>query len=746
MNYTFSKTRNELLIIEDHYNPLFSRKSESILTQGNGYLGIRNSYVFGTVGENRGMFVAGLYNKSDGNSTAELVNCPDVTMLKCYFNNTLFVMNKQTIEAFRREFDIYSGETRTEYQCRTDCGIRFGLEIRKFASSVDLNLFVQKIKISFYDSVEDFRIVCGIDGHVCNSGVSHLKNIKLRVYDKTFMESLSHTKTDDLKVITATDYAVDKGSRSFFTTSRSIFEESVFSIKGGESLELTRYSLIDADGTETNKLLENLKKYAASGYTTLYSEHRKNMENFWIQARLNIEGNTLEEEVKINFSLYHLFIMVPRHSDSVSIGAKGLSGEGYCGHVFWDTEIYLLPFYTCQFPEFGRNLLAFRYRGIQGAQKKAEEFGYRGTMYPWEVAKDGMEETPLYSALNIHSGERTRIYSGLKEHHITADIAFAAINFYKWTGDRDFMVKSGFEILFNCADFWVSRSEKSGGKIVINDVIGPDEYTEHVDNNAYTNYMAHFIVTQAVEHFEQMKRSDMVQFRRFDGRFGSSLQKWKDFAREIYLPETNSDGIIPQDDTFLQKPEIPDIQKYRESMKKQSVLAHYSREEVVAMQVLKQADLALLFNLLPHLFDEKTILENVDYYEKRTIHDSSLSYCSYAEIYGRLNELEKGFSLFKKALSIDLNENPFGSTDGIHAAGQGGIWNIIMFGFLGIEFKDNVLTISPSLPEHWTSIGFNLKIKGMNIQMVVDKSSVTVRNKRSLEILLQNEGLKLILL
>ena len=420
-------------------------------------------------------------------------------------------------------------------------------------------------------------------------------------------------------------------------------------------------------------------------------------------------------------------IMTPFHDNRFSIGAKGLTGEGYKGHVFWDTEIFMLPFFLYTNPKTAKQLLEYRYGNLDEARKKAAAKNFRGALFPWESAFDGKEETPEFAAINIKTGKANRVWSAEKEIHIVADIAYAVIEYFHVTEDTEFMKSAGLEMLAECAEFWVSKAETDPetGKYVIKDVIGPDEYTEHIDNNTYTNYMAEYTVSETVKLFENFKNKADKEYFRLSKKLNleEKLPLFRDFAENIYLPVPDENGIIPQDDTFLSK-KIIDIKKYVESDSKQGILKDYTRDEVVDMQVLKQADLVMFLYLFKDKFNKDIIRKNWNYYESKTIHDSSLSMAIHAITALYFGEKETAYECFRKACLIDLGPNPNSSNDGIHAASLGAVWLTCIKGFGGISENSGILNIEPLLPDKWTSLEFPLVFRGKALKARIDKKYI----------------------
>lgn len=591
----------------------------------------------------------------------------------------------------------------------------------------NLHILAQRIQVrAVKGDFSEIAFVTEMNGQQTNSGVSHFHKVDCRVYDKRVMHLQGYLKEDTLSVMA--DCACSQ--ESLFTLKRrGVTAKYKAEILQGSQWNFEKYTYIQhgSDSADVSQQRNTLETFTNTGYEKAMEVHREVMNGFWDRAAIHIEGASLKERATIAFAQYHIMGMIPWNRKDSSIAAKGLTGEGYKGHVFWDTEIFILPFFTYLFPEQARNLLEFRYNGLTGARKKAEDFGYQGAMYPWEVAVDGTEETPLYAALNIHTGKANKVWSGLKEHHVTADIGYAIEQYCDMTQDTEFLHRYGYEMLFEIAAFWVSRAVWSEEKqaLVILDIIGPDEYTEHIDNNAYTNYMARYCVELALSLTEQAEREVPHLCRKL--RIQEKKAEWQSFLENIYLPQLNEDQILPQDDTFLSKKCVPDIEQYKTSQIKQKILQDYSRDEIVDMQVLKQADVVMLLNLFPRMFAPEIVKKNVLFYESRTIHDSSLSLCAHAQACAAIREKELAWKFFEECTEIDLDDNPYDSTDGIHSASMGGVWSCVIFGFAGVSFQNKTLYISPQLPEHWKSMKFKLCVHGSVINVEIDREKVCLK-------------------
>jgi hypothetical glycosyl hydrolase len=741
--YKVKKEENQIYLIEDKLDKRYTSKTETVFTQCNGYLGVRASYETKMLQESRGMFVTGLYHKAGAHEVSELVNCPDIIEMDICINGEKVNLDTCSLKGFRRSLNVMTGELETIVNCDLEKTKGICIKTRRFASMKNRHLICHMIEVS---SEEDIivHITTGINGQITNSGVTHFDKVEARVFDKKYMHT--ENSCDDgqvFKVMTVCSSNRDASQEPIFGLKRrSIYGNYEYASKSNEAFQFFKYSFVDTGTNENIADEETIKQVLGTcekiGYEELRREHIEAFDKLWHYAKIEIEGATLEEEAEITFAQYHLFGMTPSYTSEYSVAAKGLTGEGYKGHIFWDAEIFIMPFFTSVFPEVARNLLQFRYKGLAGARDKAREYGYEGAMYPWEVAKTGKEETPLYAAINIHTGKAGKVWSGIKEHHVTADIIYALWDYYKMTGDQKFLLDYGYEMLIETAVFWCKRATfiPDKNQYVILDVIGPDEYTEHIDNNAYTNYMAYEnvkIAYETISALEQELPKIYMEFAKKYDDLEDKISEWKLFLEKIYLPKANRELVIPQDDSFLSKKLLPNIEKYRNSQVKQSVLLDYSRDEVVNMQVLKQADVVMLLNMMPHLFDEETVKKNVQYYEQRTLHDSSLSYCAHAVACAEIGDIDLAYHFFEKSLEIDLDTNYQDSIDGIHSASLGGIWNCVIRGFAGVKSHMNYVEITPNLPKKWKKLKFYLKVKGQYVRIEINKDKIILKPENDIE-------------
>ncbi|OAB35708.1 trehalase [Paenibacillus macquariensis subsp. defensor] len=745
---------------EDRFEPQLLGKCESIMSLGNGYMGLRSSTEEPYIGEVRNLFVSGTFNKFDDTEVTELPNVADVTRLDLLVDGQRFSMERGSIEEYSRSLDLRHAELVRTFIWENKDGKRMRFTFRRFISLHQVHLIGMKLEVTPLNGDIDFTVSSGINAQLSNSGSQHFHEGEKRIFDKTYLQ-LNQTTTDS-KV----DFVVHASHR-FLSDGKSIELAPVMgidrrkvamtythTIRNGETFTLEKVSNIhtsrdkEYDGvyalsTMKEEALKQLKEANELGYDALFELHRQEWAKKWKQYEIEVDSEHEFDILAIRFAIYHLVVMTPAHDHRMGIGAKGLSGEGYKGHSFWDTEIFILPFYIYTNPEVARSLLEFRYLGLQGARQKAKENHFEGAMYPWEVAwpTDG-EVTPVWGEVDVVTGLQTKIWSGFIEQHITSDIIYAVWHYYKATGDQDFMERYGYEMVFDTATFWASRLEWDDalGQYHINEVIGPDEYKEHVDNNAFTNYMAHFNMTLAIQYFDELKDSKPELLEQMSEKLNlpTAYQAWTDKSDKLYLPQPNEDHIVPQDDTYLGLETI-DLTRYKQQKKIGSLFLEYSLDQVNKLQVSKQADIMMLFFLLEDRFSPEVKKANYDYYEPKTLHDSSLSLSTHSILAGDFGENDLAYELFRKATEIDLGPNMHSSNAGIHTASIGGIWECVVMGFAGLRMLGGQLHLNPKLPKSWKKLKFPLYLQGvrMDVTLAHDSLDIVSSSEQQLELIIQ---------
>ncbi|SFC66482.1 hypothetical glycosyl hydrolase [Bacillus sp. OV322] len=724
-------------LVENEFNLHKLNKNASLMTVGNGYFGLRAAMEENYPGQVRGMYVAGIYNKGSENEPSDLVNLPDIAGMSLELDGEIFSLSSGEILTYTRELDLSTGELRREILWKSRSGFRFHFLFHRFAAKNDLHLYASKLTVTSLDCPATLKVVTGIDAQQTNFGRQHLTEESLRVLGEDLLQGIYKTTQSGHVVAIAARCSVNgEADISFAAKNRQLITAIKIHLQVNTPAVVEKTGVVFTSldkgpgGLDPKRASETaMREYSSCSYDSLLNESALKWKQFWDHKRVEITSNNEFDQLAMDFAIYHIEMMTPSHDSRFSVGAKGLTGEGYKGHVFWDTEIFIVPFHLFTEPDTARKLLSYRYNNLEQAKKKAAVNGYRGALFPWESALTGEEETPEWAAINIRTGLRQRVASAIAEHHIAADIAYAVVNYYEATLDEEFMKKEGLELLKETARFWISRAEWDNSQTVIKDVIGPDEYTEHIDNNAYTNYMAKYNVEQALYFMEKYKKQDELL-----------VKQGKEFLESLYLPQPNDEQIIPQDDTFLSKPEI-DLAHYKENQGSQGILLDYSRQEVNEMQILKQADLVMLLYLMPDLFPDEVVKKNLSYYEKHTIHDSSLSKAIHAIVASRAEDQKQAYSFFQEACLIDLGPNPHSSDEGVHAASLGAIWMSAIFGFANVSIKNGQLSLTPRLPAEWTELSFPLTFRGnrLNVKITQRQTEIRMISGNDMRIMLNGE-------
>ncbi|MFB1052020.1 glycoside hydrolase family 65 protein [Paraliobacillus sp. JSM ZJ581] len=756
INYSTGSGEFENWIIsETEFSSNKLGKSEAIMYLGNGYLGLRSATEEPYINETRNLFVSGTFNKAEKNEVTELPNLADVTRIDILVDGERFSLELGETKQYIRQLNLKTAELiRTIYWISPQ-GKELRFQFRRFVSLDNLHLIGMRLDIESLTHPVEISIDSGINAQMSNSGSQHFLEGERRIFDKKYIQLVQTTNESSIDaVINTTHKMTINGVEANIDPIMNMERRKVwltydFALKPKENFKMEKLSTVytsrdkafDQPNYHLQELrehsLQDLKANAMQGYDVLFQFHQDAwQQQVWSKYNIDIKSENIFDELALKFSLYHLTVMTPAHDDRMGIAAKALSGEGYKGHSFWDTELFILPFFTYSNPNVARSLLTYRYHGLAGARKKAIDNGFKGAMYPWEVAwpTDG-EVTPLYGDVDVVTGEQTKIWSGFIEQHITADIAFAVYQYFKITGDQAFMDECGYEMIFDTAMFWASRLEWSDNEQAyhINDVIGPDEYKEHVNNNAFTNYMAYFNMQLALRCYDKLAKENQKLLDKLEEKLDIAIGTIKERVEKIYLPQPREeDLVIPQDDTYLDLKEI-DLTKYKEQEMVRSIYRDYNPEQINAIQVTKQADTLILFYLFEQTFlqndsrfNKEVMQANFNYYEPRTLHDSSLSLATHAVLANDLGDKDLAYSLFVKAAEIDLGPDMNSSNDGIHAAAIGGVWQAAIFGFAGVRLVNGKLRINPRIPKHWDSMRFTIYWQDQPVTLLITKNLLTV--------------------
>ncbi len=764
---------SEWILREDSFDASHLGKCEAVMSLGNGYLGLRSSTEEKYLNETRDLLINGTFNKFDPSAVTELPNAPDMTAIEIYINGVRFTLEQGEIESYSRELNVKTAELSRNIVWRSPENNKVRFEFHRVVSLERLHDFALQVKITPISENINIDIKSGINGQVTNNGAQHFTDGDKRFYGGKYIQYIPKTTESNITFVLNAVHGFRLNRQELKVPVqlnmelRKVYGVYHTYVKAGDELTIEKYCNVyttrDSDmqnktAAEVQDLsLENIKEVEKTGYEKLASDTADAWDRqVWSKVPITIKGNDYDN-FAIHFAQYHMRLMVPAHDNRMNIGAKGLSGEGYRGHCFWDTEIFLLPYYIFTQPEIARKLEEYRYLSLPGAHKKAAYNGYRGAMFPWESAwLDDGEVTPEYQGVDIVTGLLIKVWSGFIEQHITADVAFGVWQYYTITGDQDYMDKYGYEVVFDTARFWVSRLEdknrlihetvnehgiteftetvEEDGLYHICDVVGPDEYKEHKTDNAFTNYLAVWNIKKAMEYYTLLKEENPKLFAALNEKLELDVyyKEWNEKVDKVFLPIPNECNVLPQDSTYLTLKDI-DLSKYKAQNFVNGIFRDYNLTQINQIQVSKQADVLVLFFLLEDLFPHEVKAATWEYYAARTTHDSSLSLCTHAVLAADMREKEQAYDLFEKSTEIDLGPAMTTSDAGIHAASFGGIWQGVVYGFGGLRMLGGKLRINPLMPEQWEELNYTFIWHGQKLAVTVTQTEVKVSNKTGTE-------------
>ena len=733
----FKKLSEENWIISEEGFEQDKRKFwETIYTLGNGYLGSRGVLEESFENGYPGTYLAGIYDQTAG-QPFEIVNAPNPLRIEVYINGVRLSVNEMKVAEHRRALDLKKAVLHRRTVFQNDQG-RYEYESARFFSLKDYHAAVMVFSLKPLDYDAEITVKRLIDGTTENAVQAvgdPTKHYSVRDCSfhnpggAVYLEAETIISGQSIGLATDLEFS-GRGSYPEVKWSVSAGEETVSrecSFKAAKGKRYTFTSFITIYTSRDKKrsvktccldLLGSLRK---KGAAALFKTHCSAWRERWVNSDFLIDSEaSLQNNVRLN--TYHLLIAVPLVDLDVSIPAKTLSGEWYKGHVFWDTEIFVLPFFIFTQPELARNLLLYRYRRLNQARAKARENGYKGAWWPWESAESGDDETPK-TWVNF-DGTVIPVHVSKREIHISGDIIYGVVLYYQATSDKDFMLRYGAEMVFETARFWAARVNYNSEKnyYEIKDIIGPNEFQECVDNNFYTNYMARWNLRYAAELYGLLAREHPLRLNRLAKKIGlkeEEIRSWEDISEKIII-FTNQDGLIEEFEGYFNKKEFL-IQEWDENAMPVWP-ASLALAEVKDTQLVKQADVILLLRLFANEFDSRVKKVNYDFYEKRTTHKSSLSLPSYAITALELGNLGESYKHFIQAIRADYGDL-YGNTElGMHAAALGGAWQIAGYGFAGLKIKDEILSVNPVLPGEVSGIRLNFWFRNALFELKVDNA------------------------
>jgi nigerose phosphorylase len=712
------------------------RQGNKLLT-GNGYIGYRGTLEEFTKEQKTATIVSGLYDKV-GDQWREPVNLPNGCFVQVVYKGEMLHALASNVVKHTQSLNMQNAIHERETIFETFDKIRITIRSRRFVSLSRRHLICMEYSIrADHECIVDIQT--GIEGNVWDINGPHLSNLcSIEKGNVISICAVTHENAVRVTVSECIEFAREKhprGERRIADHSKVIRELKGVPVQDG----FTIYKFIShCTGLESKDPLGDsyrmCQQAAEIGFDSLLAEHATLWSERWAECDIQIQGDSAAQQA-LRFSMYHLLSIVPAHTATASIPARGMSGQMYKGAIFWDTEIFMLPFFTHVFPALARNLLLYRYHTLEGARRKAKEHGYRGAFYAWESQDTGDDACTLFNVTDVFTNRPMRTYFRDKQVHISADVVYAFWKYFKSTGDASIWRDGGAEVVFECARFFLSYTYFNPDKrrYEILDVTGPDEYHERVHNNAFTNRLvAHtfdvcLLVAAGLRESFPEKYFELMQTLDFE----RDLALIFEMAQALYQPDSVSPGtLIPQFDGYLTLENVSLKTLLQRKLHPHEYLGG-GNGLATTTQIIKQADVVLALYLFNEKYSTATKSINWEYYESRTEHGSSLSACSYSLIAAQIGKVDWAYKYFMKTATIDLTgegKEYVGTLyiGGTHPAGNGGAWMSAVFGLCGIHISDDGISVHPRLPAHWKEVRLSLLFRGQKLRFTLAHGSVAI--------------------
>lgn len=759
LNYDLDNKR----VSQVKFNKALTAKTESIFSLANGHMGIRSADEERTSYNKEGFYVNGIFNQDTKFDVPKLVNLADLMSTPIIIESEEFEV--KTEDKYNKTLWIRDGFLERNLEIRRKYG-KFLLHFERFVSHDDRYVYAQKIEIKVEQTTnnQEVEIILkpAINAQVTNTGTQHFgEGFKTRPTTESIQMEQQTTFSKRwvihnlISKLYLNGQQIKGGNDNYIVEMkrRYLGFKIKLKVKPGDVIVLEKLMSVHSSVDGKHSLLDKqqVKQRADEKHQLLLNSRYKTLkkasiekmhQRVWNQFFVQIEGQDQQSKydlLALDFAIFHLNGFVPRHSTNMNVGAKGLSGEGYQGHTYWDTEFFINPIYLFNEPKIVKNLLTYRYKGIKGARAKAKEVKERqqesnleGAQFPWEMAwpTDG-EVCPYWGQVDVVSGKQVPIASRRQEIHVSADIAYAVNQYYQISKDEEFMNKMGYEMIIDTAIFYSNRAElQLDGSFAILDVMGPNEYKGNIDNNAYINMFAKQNIDLALKYIKLLKKNKVKIWEKIKQKIPYPIneKKLKLVSKKLIQQQPNKDLIIAENDQFLKldKIDVRPFQMLGDAGKK--LFSTKEGHKRLASQLVKQADVVLLLNLLPHLYNEEIRRKNFNYYEEITTHDSSLSPATYTIEAARLKMVEKAYQLFKYGINIDLGPQMNTSDAGIHAGSLAAIYQMIVFGFGGLDWHDDKLFLDPILPSAWDKLVYRFLYQNCLFEVSVNKENFSIKN------------------
>ena len=756
---------DEWRIVEARYSDEFVGLTETVFSLGNGFVGVRGSFEEGRPALVPGTFVNGFHETwpimhAEGahalaRTGQTIVNVPDTTILKLNVDDEPFFLPTARIRDYERVLDMRTGTLTRELVWVTDAGKHVRVRSRRIVSLEYRHLVAMTYEITMLDRAApvvisslvlnrqdahlggqlahrpgDPRLATALPHRVLNVRAAELVDQRVLFGYQTTSSGMTLGIGVDHVIDAACSYraagSVDDGTGEVLLTADAL---------PGVPIRITKYATYQTSRSiPVPELVDRcrltLDRAVRDGFDVLAAAQRANLDRFWDRADvvLRTRLNPVRQQQAVRWNLYQIG-QASWRAEGAGVPEKGLTGQAYEGHYFWDTEVYVLPFLSYTQPRIARNLLRFRHSMLGRARERAAQMSQRGALYPWRTI-NGEEASSNFQ-------------QGTAQYHINADIAYAVMRYSNVQGNLHLLGEIGAEILVETARLWQDLGFYGADKkFHIHGVTGPDEYTTVVNDNTYTNLMARLNLNFAAATVRRLREerpgdyTALVHTVRFQPK---EVESWERAAAAMHVPFDDELGIHPQDETFLSR-EVWDLDST--PREKFPLLLHYHPLVIYRRQVLKQADIVLAMFLLGNEFSQEQKRRNFDYYDPLTTGDSSLSACVQSIIAAEIGEESMALEYFQYALLMDLGNVAGNVSDGVHIASAAGVWSSLVFGFGGVRDFGGQLTFEPRLPRAWNELAFSLRFCGRQIRVKLthDEERYLVEEGEPLSVLVRGES------
>lgn len=729
-------------IIESGFDPHLNKISESIFSLGNGRMGQRANFEETYSGDSlQGNYVAGVYypdktrvgwwKNGYPEYFAKVLNAADWMGLALKLDGEVLDLSLCKVTAFQRVLNMKEGYLERTFTAELASGKQVQVKAKRFFSIANDELAALHYQLTPLNFSGKLDLISFIDGDVKNQDSNYEEKFwdeVSRAQDESGSYLTLRTKKTAFDVITGVKTVVLKNSKTVNLTIDEQSREKYLSESG--SVELSLNEGIDIYKIATNLSSQNyatadllaqakavVEAGVVKGFDELLKEQAAAWATKWQEGDIIIEGDVAAQQA-IRFNIFQLNQTYTGKDARLNIGPKGFTGEKYGGSTYWDTEAYCIPFYLSTAPqEVSKNLLVYRYKHLEKAIENAEKLGFNkgAALYPM-VTMNGEE---CHNEWEIT----------FEEIHRNGAIAFAIFNYIRYTGDASYLKEYGLEVLIGIARFWKQRVNWSADKkqYVMLGVTGPNEYENNINNNWYTNTLAGWCLKYAMEAAEIVKEEDPEQYQRIVAKTSLAEEKefadWKEISANIYLPYDEEQGVFLQQDGYLDKEQIlvKDLPASERPLNQK-----WSWDRILRSCYIKQADVLQGMYFFEDDYDLESLRRNFDFYESRTVHESSLSPCVHSILAAKLNDGDRAYEFYLRTSRLDLDDYNNDTEDGLHITSMAGTWMSIVEGFGGMRVKNDTLCFNPFLPEQWTSFAFTIGFRGNQFNVKVTKDEIII--------------------